>query len=151
MQRMPHLRRLALPLLSLLALGTLAIVQAGASPRERAASGHATTRPNIVFILTDDQDLLLNSMQYLPQTKALIAAQGMTFNQDFVPLSLCCPSRSTIFTGLYPHNHKIYNNRAPAGGFAKFQDLGLEEKTIATALHAAGYRTAYIRQLIAYK
>ena len=66
----------------------------------------------------------------------------MTFEQDFVPLSLCCPSRSTILTGLYPHNHRIYNNRAPDGGFAKFEALGHEETTIATALHAAGYRTA---------
>jgi N-acetylglucosamine-6-sulfatase len=102
----------------------------------------AAARPNIVFILTDDQDLLLRSMDFMPQTRALIAQKGMTFQQDFVPLSLCCPSRSTILTGLYPHNHKIYNNRAPGGGFAKFQDLGLEATTIATALHAAGYRTA---------
>jgi N-acetylglucosamine-6-sulfatase len=114
----------------------LAAVQADSGPRL------ATGRPNVVFILTDDQDLNLHSLDFLPRTRELIAQRGMTFEQDFVPLSLCCPSRSTILTGLYPHNHKIYNNRAPAGGFAKFQDLGLEEKTIATALHAAGYRTA---------
>jgi N-acetylglucosamine-6-sulfatase len=115
----------------------LAAVRADSGPRAAAAG-----RPNLVFILTDDQDLLLHSLDFMPQTRALIAQKGMTFEQDFVPLSLCCPSRSTILTGLYPHNHKIYNNRAPAGGFAKFQDLGLEETTIATALHAAGYRTA---------
>jgi arylsulfatase A-like enzyme len=114
----------------------LAAVQADSGAR--LASG----RPNIVFILTDDQDLLLHSLDFMPQTRELIAQRGMTFEQDFVPLSLCCPSRSTILTGLYPHNHKIYNNRAPGGGFVKFQDLGLEETTIATALHAAGYRTA---------
>ncbi len=141
---MPHRRRIAIPLLSLLALGALAIVQAGAAPRERPASGRAAGQPNIVFILTDDQDLLLNSMQYLPQTKALIAAQGMTFSQDFVPLSLCCPSRSTILTGLYPHNHRVYTNKAPDGGFARFAALGHEGTTIGTALHDAGYRTALI-------
>jgi N-acetylglucosamine-6-sulfatase len=144
MQRMPHRRRIALPLLSLLALGTLAVVQAGASPREASAAARAATRPNIVFILTDDQDLLLRSMQYLPQTKALIAAQGMTFSQDFVPLSLCCPSRSTILTGLYPHNHRVYTNKAPDGGFARFAALGHEDATIGTALHDAGYRTALL-------
>lgn len=114
----------------------LAAVQADSGARV------ASARPNIVFILTDDQDLLLRSLDFMPQTRELIAQRGMTFEQDFVPLSLCCPSRSTILTGLYPHNHKIYNNRAPGGGFAKFQDQGLEETTIATALHAAGYRTA---------
>ena len=116
----------------------LALAAVQADSGARLASG----RPNVVFILTDDQDLLLHSLDFMPQTRELIAQRGMTFAQDFVPLSLCCPSRSTILTGLYPHNHKIYNNRAPAGGFAKFQDLGLEEITIATALHAAGYRTA---------
>ncbi len=114
----------------------LAAVHADSEPRP------VTARPNVVFILTDDQDLLLNSLSYMPQTRALIAQKGMTFKQDFVPLSLCCPSRSTILTGLYPHNHKIYNNRAPDGGFAKFEALGHEETTIATALHGAGYRTA---------
>jgi N-acetylglucosamine-6-sulfatase len=114
----------------------LAVLQAGSAPRA------ASARPNVVFILTDDQDLLLHSLDFMPQTRALIAQKGMTFQQDFVPLSLCCPSRSTILTGLYPHNHKIYNNRAPDGGFAKFEALGHEETTIATALHAAGYRTA---------
>jgi N-acetylglucosamine-6-sulfatase len=118
----------------------LLLVAVHADSGSRLASG----KPNIVFILTDDQDLLLHSMDFMPQTRELIAQKGMTFQQDFVPLSLCCPSRSTILTGLYPHNHKIYNNKAPGGGFAKFQDLGLEETTIATALHAAGYRTALL-------
>jgi arylsulfatase A-like enzyme len=124
-------RALLLPLILL-----LAAVHADSSARP------ALPRPNVVLILTDDQDLLLRSLDFMPQTRELIAKRGMTFEQDFVPLSLCCPSRSTILTGLYPHNHRIYNNRAPGGGFAKFQDLGLEETTIATALHAAGYRTA---------
>jgi arylsulfatase A-like enzyme len=128
-------RRLALIPLILL----LAAVHAGSAPRAAQAA-----RPNIVFILTDDQDLLLHSLDHMPRTRALIAQQGMTFKEDFVPLSLCCPSRSTILTGLYPHNHKIYNNRAPDGGFAKFEALGHEETTIATALHAAGYRTALL-------
>src|SRR5436309_10870063 len=135
-------RRSVVPLFLLL---TLAALQAGSDPRSRGPAFHqrsAGDRPNVVFILTDDQDLSLHSLDFMPQTRALIARQGMTFKQDFVPLSLCCPSRSTILTGLYPHNHKIYNNRAPDGGFAKFEALGHEETTIATALHGAGYRTA---------
>src|SRR5947209_4528797 len=131
-QGMPLRRRSLVPLLlSALAAGLTA-----------AAIPAATVRPNVVFILTDDQDLVLNSMSYMPQTRALLAQQGMTFTQDFVPLSLCCPSRSTILTGLYPHNHKVYTNVAPDGGFAKFAALGHEEATVATALHAVGYRTA---------
>jgi N-acetylglucosamine-6-sulfatase len=126
---------------SLSLLFVLAAVQAE-SGRPSRGSRDAEARPNVVFILTDDQDLSLQSLDFMPRTRELIARQGMTFQQDFVPLSLCCPSRSTILTGLYPHNHQIYNNRGPGGGFAKFEALGHEQTTIATALHAAGYRTA---------
>src|SRR4051812_12156713 len=124
-------RRLSILFVLSLLLGTLA-----AFPAAGAA------RPNIVFILTDDQDLVLGSLDFMPRTRDLIARQGVTFADHFVPLSLCCPSRSTILTGLYAHNHKVYKNFPPEGGFERFDELGLEETTIATALHEAGYRTA---------
>jgi len=137
-------RRFVLPL-SLLLLCALAVVQAESSQRrEKGPVGASPARPNIVFILTDDQDLDLGSLNTMPLTRELIAQQGMTFQQDFVPLSLCCPSRSTILTGLYPHNHKVYTNHGPDGGFEKFETLGHEETTIGTALRAAGYRTALL-------
>jgi arylsulfatase A-like enzyme len=105
---------------------------------------HAAARPNIVFLLTDDQDLVLGSLDFMPRTRELIARQGVTFSNHFVPLSLCCPSRSTILTGVYPHNHKVYTNFPPDGGFERFDELRHEEATLATALHTAGYRTALI-------
>ncbi|MFL6294022.1 MAG: sulfatase-like hydrolase/transferase, partial [Thermoanaerobaculia bacterium] len=58
----------------------------------------AALKPNLVIILTDDQDL--GSLAYMPRTRELIGAQGMTFRNYFVPLSLCCPARATILTGL---------------------------------------------------
>ena len=103
-----------------------------------------SSRPNLVLILTDDQDLRLDSMSVMPRTRELLAGRGATFTNAFVPLSLCCPSRSTILTGLYPHNHRVLHNQAPVGGFQKFLDLGTEERTVAVALHAAGYRTALL-------
>ncbi|MFY9820571.1 MAG: sulfatase [Thermoanaerobaculia bacterium] len=102
----------------------------------------ASTHPNLVFLLTDDQELTLGSLDFMPHTRALLAAQGTTFASHFVPLSLCCPSRSTILTGQYPHNHQVYTNFPPDGGYERFDELGLEQTTLATALHAAGYRTA---------
>lgn len=102
----------------------------------------AASKPNLVIILTDDQDL--GSLAYMPRTRELIGAQGMTFRNHFVPLSLCCPSRATLLTGLYAHNHKVYTNFPPDGGFERFEARGHEEKTLATALHDAGYRTALI-------
>ena len=115
----------------------LPVFHGAAAPQSRAAA-----RPNLVLVLTDDQDLLLGSLDHMPRTRALIAEQGLTFANHFVPLSLCCPSRSTILTGLYPHNHKVYTNFPPGGGYQRFEALGHEQATLATALHAAGYRTA---------
>ena len=119
----------------------LPVFHGAAAPQSRAES-RAAARPNLVLVLTDDQDLLLGSLDHMPRTRALIAEQGLTFANHFVPLSLCCPSRSTILTGLYPHNHKVYTNFPPGGGYQRFDELGHEQATLATALHAAGYRTA---------
>jgi N-acetylglucosamine-6-sulfatase len=131
-------RRLLPPLL----LAALAVGPASPGPPIPQPSAVQSTRPNIVFILTDDQDLVLVSLDSMPRTRDLIAEQGLTFASHFVPLSLCCPSRSTILTGQYPHNHQVYTNFPPDGGFERFNALGHEETTMATALHAAGYRTA---------
>src|SRR5215212_10340036 len=107
-----------------------------------ASNISAAARPNLIIILTDDQDL--SSLAYMPKTLELLGAQGMTFRNYFVPLSLCCPSRATLLTGLYAHNHKVYTNFPPDGGFERFAAQGHEEKTLATALHDAGYRTALL-------
>ena len=141
--------RLPLVLLCGLALAALstALIAGAASGRDaarrpRPQRAAAAARPNIVFILTDDQDLLLGSLDAMPHLRWLLGTQGLTFSHDFVPLSLCCPSRSTILTGQYAHNHKVYTNAPPDGGFQEFLRLGHEEATIGTALHEAGYRTA---------
>lgn len=99
---------------------------------------------NIVMILTDDQDLLLDSMQAMPQVEALLAQRGTTFSNFFIGLPLCCPARATLLTGQYSHNNGILTNLWPTGGFAKAYATGVEQATIATALQDTGYRTALI-------
>ena len=79
----------------------------------RLARGEA--RPNIVVLMTDDQTL--ESMSVMPKTRRLIGAQGTTFTRSFANYSLCCPSRSTLYTGQYAHNHGVLNNTLPNGGF----------------------------------
>lgn len=96
-------------------------------------------RPNIIFILTDDLDA--KSITYMPRLKSLLADQGVTFANFFVTTSLCCPSRSSILRGQYVHNHRVYTNTPPSGGFELFHGLGRENSTIATWLRAGGYRT----------
>ena len=96
-------------------------------------------RPNIVFVLTDD--LSWNLVRYMPHVEAL-ARDGMTFSRYFVTDSLCCPSRSSILSGRFPHDTGVYSNTGPNGGFDVFHARGEEADTFATALQGAGYRTA---------
>ena len=99
--------------------------------------------PNIVFILTDDLSWNLVTPQIAPHIVQLENA-GMTFDHYFVADSLCCPSRSTIFTGLFPHDTQVETNLPPDGGFQKFQSRDLAPRTYAVALHDAGYQTSML-------
>jgi len=102
-----------------------------------------TDRPNIVFILTDDLSWNLINERFAPHIVGL-QRRGETFSHYFVSDSLCCPSRSSIFTGLFPHDTKVATNLPPDGGFQKFQSEGLDQKSFAVALHSAGYQTSLL-------
>jgi N-acetylglucosamine-6-sulfatase len=102
----------------------------------------ASAKPNIVFIMTDDMPQRLWSN--MPTLRSRVAAEGTRFSNAYVTQSLCCPSRATVLTGKYPHNHGITGNYPPDGGEAKFRSSGQDRDTIATRMRAAGYRTALI-------
>ncbi|MDR7544174.1 MAG: sulfatase [Armatimonadota bacterium] len=107
-----------------------------------AAPAPLPARPNIVFILTDDLDT--RSVAYMPLLGSLLIERGVTFTQFFVTYALCCPSRSTILTGQYVHNHRVLTNTRPNGGYPRFLEQGHERSTVGTWLQAAGYRTAFL-------
>ena len=115
------------------------------SPTTSPTSAGATagSRPNIVFILTDDLSWNLINERFAPHIVEL-QRQGETFSNYFVADSLCCPSRSSIFTGLFPHDTKVATNLPPDGGFQKFQSERLDTKTFAVALQRAGYATSML-------
>ena len=85
----------------------------------------------------------MNLVQYMPHVLQM-QKDGVTFANYFVTDSLCCPSRSSIFTGRYPHDTGIYTNSGNDGGYLAFRNRGLEKVTFATALQAGGYRTALL-------
>ncbi|HEY6255100.1 MAG TPA: sulfatase [Xanthobacteraceae bacterium] len=120
-----------------------------AVPSTPPAAGAGGKRPNIVFILTDD--LALNLVQYMPHVVKM-QKDGVAFSNYFVTDSLCCPSRSSIFTGRFPHDTGIFRNTGNDGGFQEFHRRHHEQSTFATALQAAGYRTAMMgKYLNGYK
>ena len=124
---------------------------ANVAPGSSSATGdpanlrQGPSHPNIVFVLTDD--LSMDLLPYMPQVQAL-QADGMTFNNYFVSDSLCCPSRSSIFTGEFPHDTGVFTNAGPFGGIDAFYDHGDEDRTFNLALQRAGYRTAMMGKYI---
>ena len=102
--------------------------------------------PNIVLILTDDQDHFRGggandtSLNAMPRAHALLAAQGGSFDNFYVT-PVCCPSRSELFSGRLNHNIRM---PTPQGGCMHMDSNSTEwqANTVATGLHAVGYRTA---------
>jgi N-acetylglucosamine-6-sulfatase len=109
------------------------------SARSMAA---AVERPNVVFVMTDDMPERLWST--MPALRDRVGAKGTRFTNAYVTQSLCCPSRATVLTGEYPHNHGITGNHAPNGGEEEFRSTGQDRDTIATRMRAEGYRTALV-------
>jgi len=88
--------------------------------------------PNILFFVTDDQ--FKGTMAAMPRTRSWFEDQGTRFTNAIVSSPLCCPSRASILSGRYVHNHGVLRN-----------ELGSEldqGSTIEKYLGDAGYQTA---------
>jgi arylsulfatase A-like enzyme len=115
--------------------------------------------PSFVVIQTDDQTIdslyaTFHSYQGAPATRAmpntldLIGKRGMTFNRYYVPYPLCCPSRVSLWTGRYAHNHNVRGNIQPNGGFTGFAFRGAASHNLPTWLQAGGYRTIHVGKVL---
>ena len=105
--------------------------------------------PNILFILTDDQDP--ESLTRMDSVQRLLARQGTSFSNAVATTPLCCPSRVSFLRGQYAHNHGILvNDDTPQlrGGYEGFRELGLQDSTVATWLDDVGYDTFYAGKLL---
>lgn len=107
---------------------------------ERGA-GQATEppAPNFIVIMTDDQGP--GTMRALPRVQRLIGDRGAEFTNAFASFPLCCPSRATLLTGEYAHNHGAKGNNPRSGG--GYRALIDPERNLAAWLQAGGYDTAF--------
>lgn len=107
-----------------------------------AACADAPPRPpNIIVIVTDDQrwDMLGAAGNDLIATPHMdrLAREGVLFENHFVTTSLCAPSRTSIFTGLYASCHGTHD-------FGTSMSDELHERSYPGRLRNAGYRTAFV-------
>lgn len=116
------------------------VVLAVAVPEREAPSQTAAGRPNVVVIVTDDQRW--DTLDVMPQTRAWLGDGGVTFPQTFVATPLCCPSRASVMTGRYAHNHMVSTNR--------HTDELDHATTMQAALKSAGYQTAISGKFLLY-
>lgn len=126
-----------------LSLGRLSVLEGGAQNRPTP-----TAAPNIIFIMTDDQQQ--NAMSAYGNTILKtpnldrIGTEGMRFTEMFVTNSLCAPSRASFLTGLYSHTHGVTTNGASGSIFRNQPGLKDEQETFVHLLRRAGYHTALV-------
>ena len=111
----------------------------GRAPENETTANARPSRPNILFIMSDDhaQRAISAYTDELIHTPNLdrIADGGMLFRNSFVTNSICAPSRAAILTGKYSHLNGKIDNLSP---------FNPDQWTFPEALHDAGYRTSLI-------
>src|SRR5688500_4785624 len=122
---MSHMRTLLISCLTLICVASATRAQ--------------TTRPNIIFIFSDDHAAHAISAYGSKINKTpnidRIAAEGLLFRNCFVTNSICTPSRATILTGKYSHLNGAYNVGDRFDG---------AQQTFPKLLQQAGYQTAVV-------
>lgn len=122
------------------------ISSAHAKKKKQAKFGKK--KPNILMIITDQER---NPMYWpegwaeanLPNRNRLLQ-NGLSFNKAFCNTAMCSPSRTTLFTGLYPVQHGVEHTLSKGGSLSKTENV-LHEGTqnIARMLETAGYNVQY--------
>jgi arylsulfatase A-like enzyme len=106
-----------------------------------AATAYAADRPNIIYLMTDDQraDALGCMGNRIIQTPNIdrMATEGVVFDNAFVTTAICMTNRACVLTGQYAARHRVWDFSTD------LTDQQLAQTYIGQ-LHAAGYRTGFI-------
>ncbi|KAJ3032058.1 hypothetical protein HDV00_008010 [Rhizophlyctis rosea] len=105
-------------------------------------------KPNIVLLLSDDQDVRMDSLKFMPLLKKHLIDQGTLFKNHFVTTAICCPSRVSLLRGQFAHNTNFTDVFGGYGGYDRFLEYGLNKDYLPKWLKAAGYDTYYIGKFL---
>jgi len=101
-----------------LAAMALAVVSAATTPHtehNEPNAANTTTKPNFIFIMTDDQDLHMDSLKYMPAVQKHFGNGGTFHEKHYCTVSQCCPSRVSLLTGKAAHNTNVTAVTEPYG------------------------------------
>ena len=103
-------------------------------------------QPNMILLLTDDQDLALGGNIPMPYTRNLMYTEGARLRNFFVNTPVCCPSRATILTGKYAHNW--HSTSRGACMHMNVTSPTFKQSTIGVHMQALGYTTGMFGKLV---
>lgn len=118
--------------------GSVRMAQGTQSP----SATPGTTRPNLVFVLTDD--MRDDDLAAMPITRRLLADEGMEFTDAISPHPLCCPARAQLATGQYAQNNGVQHNRGVHGGFQALDPT----REASSWFRDSGYRTGFVGKFL---
>ncbi len=107
-------------------------------------------RPNIVVVMLDDFSMdLVQTMRSVQRMRKA----GASYRHAFVVDSLCCVSRSSFFTGQYPHQTGVRTNTSNhgasmLGGWPAYDTHGNPERAFNVRLQQAGYTTGFVGKFL---
>ena len=85
------------------------------TPQNGTNAASITTKPNFIFIMTDDQDLHMDSLKYMPAVQKHFGNGGTFHEKHYCTVSQCCPSRVSLLTGKAAHNTNVTAVTQPYG------------------------------------
>ena len=105
----------------------------------------ADDRPNIIFLMTDDQNVRSLGCYGAPGVKTpnidALATDGVAFDRHYDTTAICMACRATVMTGLLEYRHGVNFGTGTTGdGQMTREDWG---ESYPVLLRNAGYRTAF--------
>ncbi|MDQ2051104.1 sulfatase-like hydrolase/transferase [Natronolimnohabitans sp. A-GB9] len=108
------------------------------------ADADADSRPNVLFVLTDQERYDCSAPEGPPvetETMDRLSSEGLRFSHAFTPISICTSARASLLTGRYPHGNGMLNNSHEADAIRP--NLPSELPTFSELLSESGYELSY--------